>query len=99
MTLEKLPLLELIKHLQSLDPRLLTLPVKLLSIDSAQAERLGMKQVLALARDESLVAGFLGLETWAVVDAQKLASSVFQVFDHHSTELVLRIYHFVIHVG
>ena len=99
MALQKLPLLKLIKHLDPLNPCLFALLVKFLLIYCVHADGVNMESMEAFGSEKVYHTLFLCISRRTIVDSKKLAASILQILYHHSSELIVGVYHFVVDEG
>ena len=99
MALQKLPLLELIEHLNPLNPCLFALLVKFLLIYCVHADRVNMESMAAFGGEKVYHTLFLCISRRTIMNAKKLAASILQILYHHSSKLIVRVNHFIVDEG
>ena len=99
MALQKLPLLELIEHLNPLNPCLFALFVKFLLIYCVHADGVNMESMEAFGSEKVYHTLFLCISRRTIMYSKKLAASIFQILNHHSTELIIGVNHLIVDEG
>ena len=99
MALQKLPLLELIEHLDPLNPCLFALLVEFLLIYCIHAYRVNVKSMEAFGSEKVYHTLFLCISRRTIVDSKKLAASILQILYHHSSELIIGVNHLIVDEG